>query len=91
MEGTEDWLHHVVLPEAVGVTSAATSYDHPHPEVTHLPIEDSPVVEVLLVWPHDSPQHPAVDQSATFARRHFRERGLDPGAAAGHDRSSVRR
>ena len=79
VDGTDEWLARIVLQEAVGVTSLATSYNYPHPEVRYIPIEDSPTVEVLLTWPTERP-HRGVDAFARFARSHFRSVAAAPAA-----------
>ncbi len=58
--GVDEWLTTIATGEAVGVTSAGTSYNHPHPGVRYLPLSGAAPVTVYLVWPR-SPSHPATD------------------------------
>ena len=74
---TDEWLMTVVLDKAVGVTSAATSFSHPHPEVVYRDIDDSPEVEVTVEW---NPQntHPACPDFAEFAQQYFHDLAAGP-------------
>lgn len=69
---TDEWLERIAIGDAVGVTAAATSYGHRHPDVTYRPLVDSPRVEVSLVWPRARP-HPDIDGFADVARGYLRE------------------
>lgn len=62
----------VALDESVGVTSAATSFAHRHPEVAYRSISDSPEVEVSIVW-REGREHPATPEFAEFAEAYFSE------------------
>lgn len=68
---TDEWLMNVVLDKAVGITSAATSFSHPHPEVLYRDIDDSPEVEVTIEWNPRS-AHSSCAELAIFAQRYFR-------------------
>jgi hypothetical protein len=57
VSGTDEWLTRIASGEAVGVTAAATAYNHRDPDVTYLPVEDSPHLRAALVWPATNP-HP---------------------------------
>ena len=68
---TEEWLTHIAMGSTVGVTSAATSYGHGHPDVVYRRVSDSPEVEVSLLW-HSLRPHPSVTAFADLAREYFR-------------------
>jgi DNA-binding transcriptional LysR family regulator len=67
---TDEWLTRIAIGDAVGVTAAATTKSHQHPDVAYLPIQDSPPVDVAMVWPAINP-HPQVTAFANFARDYF--------------------
>lgn len=67
---TDEWLTHIAVGDAVGLTSAATTYSHQHPEVVYRVVEDSPPVDVSLYWPEVRP-HPQSAAFADFARDYF--------------------
>ncbi|WP_229673505.1 LysR family transcriptional regulator [Nakamurella endophytica] len=58
---TDEWLTAIASGDAVGVTTEATAFQHPHPDVVFVPAAGAPRVPVLLVWPAVAP-HPAVAQ-----------------------------
>ncbi|MBG0831367.1 LysR family transcriptional regulator [Planomonospora sp. ID67723] len=68
--GVDEWLTAIATGEAVGVTTAATGYSHPHPGVRYLPLADAAPVTVHLVWPK-SPGHPATDDFRRLVRQHL--------------------
>ncbi|MTD12955.1 LysR family transcriptional regulator [Nakamurella sp. YIM 132087] len=55
----DEWLASIAAGEAIGVTPAATAFQHPLPGVVYLPLVDAPDVPVQLAWPLHAP-HPAV-------------------------------
>ena len=67
---TDEWLSRIALGDALGVTAAATTYSHQHPEVAYRPVEDSPPVEVALIWSATNPHLQAL-AFADFARDYF--------------------
>lgn len=69
---TEEWLTNIAMGEAVGITAAATLHNHRNTDVTYLPIDDAPAVEVLLAWSQQMP-HPKAAAFAELAREYFTE------------------
>lgn len=67
---TEEWLTHIAMGEAVGITAAATLHSHRSSDVNYLPIDDAPAVEVLLAWSQQTP-HPRAAEFARLARQYF--------------------
>jgi DNA-binding transcriptional LysR family regulator len=53
--GLDDWLTSIAAGQSIGITSAATAYQHPRPGVVYRPVEDAPPVRVSLAWWRDSP------------------------------------
>jgi len=70
VENTEEWLTQIALGDAVGLTSAATSFEHVFPDVEYRPLSDSPEVKVDLVW-NLRGAHSAVEPFSKLARRYF--------------------
>lgn len=68
--GVVEWLTAIATGTAVGVTAAGTSYHHPEPGVTYLPIADAEPVTVHLAWPAPVP-HPSTEAFVALARRHL--------------------
>lgn len=81
----DEWLTTIATGEAIGLTSEATEYSHPHPGVTYLPLPNTSPVPVYLTWPRRN-QHPMTDRFVAHARRTLRQQGSRiPDAPAGHD------
>ncbi|MBI4939695.1 MAG: LysR family transcriptional regulator [Actinobacteria bacterium] len=57
VHGVDEWLTLVAAGQAVGITSEATTRQHPRPGVVYRPVEDAPPVAVTLAWWRDDP-HP---------------------------------
>lgn len=74
---TDEWLMDVVLDKVVGVTSAATSFTHSHPEVVYREIVDSPEVDVTIEW-NSHGAHSACPRFAEFAQQYFRSLSAQP-------------
>jgi DNA-binding transcriptional LysR family regulator len=54
----EDWLTVIAAGQAIGMTSEATTQQHPHPGIVYRLVRDAPSVPVLLVWrKNDRPLH----------------------------------
>ena len=70
VSNTEEWLTNIAMGEAVGITAAATLHNHRNADVTYLPIDDAPAVEVLLAWSQQMP-HPKAAGFAELARQYF--------------------
>lgn len=50
VRGIEEWLTVVASGRALGMTSAATAWQHPRPGVVFRPVRDVPPVPVTLAW-----------------------------------------
>ncbi|APX03841.1 LysR family transcriptional regulator [Arthrobacter sp. QXT-31] len=70
VSNSDEWLSRIALGDAVGVTSVATAYSYQHPGVAYLPVEDSPPVDVSMLWPMADP-HPHAAAFADFSRGYF--------------------
>jgi DNA-binding transcriptional LysR family regulator len=58
IHGVDDWLTVIAAGQAVGMTSEATTKQHPRPGVAYRPVRDAPPVQVSLAWrADDPPQH----------------------------------
>ncbi|MEV0201014.1 LysR family transcriptional regulator [Nonomuraea sp. NPDC050691] len=68
--GVDEWLTTIATGDAIGVTTAGISYNHPHPGIRYLPLSDAAPVTVYLVWPA-SPSHPATDAFRRLVQRHL--------------------
>ena len=55
----DEWLTAIAAGEAIGFTSEATEYSHPHPGVSYTPLPGTPPVPFYLTWPRSHP-HPMV-------------------------------
>jgi DNA-binding transcriptional LysR family regulator len=55
VRGVDEWLTVIAAGQAVGLTAAATTAQHPRPGVVYRPVGDAPPVPVLLAWWADSP------------------------------------
>lgn len=63
----DEWLTAIAAGEAIGLTSEATEYSHPHPGVSYTPLPGTPPVPVYLTWPRSHP-HPMVGPFINHAR-----------------------
>jgi DNA-binding transcriptional LysR family regulator len=60
IHGVDDWLTVIAAGQAIGMTSEATTKQHPRPGVVYRPVRDAPQVPVSLAWRRDDPpQHVA--------------------------------
>ena len=50
IRGMEEWLTVIASGRALGMTSAATAWQHPRPGVVYRPVRDVPPVAVTLAW-----------------------------------------
>jgi len=57
----EDWLTHIALNQAVGITSEATAYQNPRPGVAYRVLRGAPPIRVHLAWWRDDPPAPLAD------------------------------
>ncbi|MFI7701571.1 LysR substrate-binding domain-containing protein [Nonomuraea sp. NPDC049480] len=73
--GVDEWLTTIATGEAVGVTTAGISYNHPHPGIRYLHLSDAAPVTVYLVWPI-SPSHPATDDFRRLVQRQLASQNL---------------
>jgi DNA-binding transcriptional LysR family regulator len=55
VHGVEDLLTLVVAGQAIGMTSAATTYQHRRPGVVYRRVRDAPPIQVGLAWWRDDP------------------------------------
>lgn len=69
---TDDWLAAIAAGTGIGVSSASTADQHPHPDVAYVPLPDAPRVEVLLTHREGQP-HPALAALRDLARALARE------------------
>lgn len=76
VSGTDEWLTHIALGEAVGITAEATIHNHQTSDVSYLPISDAPAVEVSLVYPRKQP-HPQAEVFASFGRDYLAQTLMD--------------
>jgi hypothetical protein len=67
----DEWLTAISAGEAIGVTSEATEYSHPHPGVSYAPLPGVTPVPVYLTWPRSDP-HPMVGRFISHARHVLR-------------------
>jgi DNA-binding transcriptional LysR family regulator len=51
----EDWLTHIALNQAVGITSEATAHQNPRPGVAYRALHGVPPIRVHLAWWRDDP------------------------------------
>ena len=51
----EDWLTHIALNQAVGITSEATAHQNPRPGVAYRALRGVPPIRVHLAWWRDDP------------------------------------
>ncbi len=51
----EDWLTHIALNQAVGITSVATAHQNPRPGVAYRALRGVPPIRVQLAWWKDDP------------------------------------
>ncbi len=51
----EDWLTHIALNQAVGITSEATAHQNPRPGVAYRVLRGVPPIRVQLAWWADDP------------------------------------
>ena len=68
----DEWLTAIAAGEAIGLTSEATEYSHPHPGVSYASLPGVEPVPVFLTWSRLNP-HPKVGQFVTHAGRILRE------------------
>ena len=54
VHGVDEWLTLIAAGQAIGITSAATSRQHPRPGVTYRPVRDAQPVPVWLAWWRDA-------------------------------------
>ncbi|MFC9359651.1 LysR family transcriptional regulator [Rhodococcus sp. NPDC057014] len=73
----DEWLTTIATGAAIGVTSDATEYSHPHPGVTYLPLTNTSPVPVYLTWPRHN-RHPMTDRFVVHAKQILNERTPDP-------------
>ncbi|MFF2109315.1 LysR family transcriptional regulator [Rhodococcus sp. ACS1] len=62
----DEWLTAIATGEAIGLTSVATEYSHPHPGVSYTALPDVAPVEVYLTWPRND-RHPMTGQFVEHA------------------------
>lgn len=55
VHGVDEWLTLIAAGQAVGITTQATTRQHPRPGVTYRPVRDAQPVAVSLLWWRDSP------------------------------------
>ncbi|WP_370185208.1 LysR family transcriptional regulator [Rhodococcus wratislaviensis] len=77
----DEWLTAIATGEAIGLTSDATEYSHPHPGVSYTPLPDIAPVPVYLAWPRRDP-HPMTDRFIAHAGRFLKKVQNRPAAAA---------
>ena len=51
----DDWLTHIALNQAVGITSEATAHQNPRPGVAYRALRGVPPIRVQLAWWRDDP------------------------------------
>lgn len=64
----DEWLTTIATGAAIGLTSDATEYSHPHPGVTYLPLPNTSPVPVYVTWPRRD-QHPMTDRFVVHAKQ----------------------
>lgn len=70
--GVDEWLTLIAAGQAIGITSEATTKQHPRPGVTYRPVRDAQPVPVWLAWWGDD--KPALaDALIDLARELYRE------------------
>ncbi|MBI5088347.1 MAG: LysR family transcriptional regulator [Actinobacteria bacterium] len=62
----DDWLVAIASGAGFGVTVASTAKLHPHPDVRYVPVDDAPLVALLLGWPRRG-AHPALAELRRLA------------------------
>lgn len=55
VHGVEDWLTLIAAGQAVGLTTEATTHQHPRPGVKFRPVRDAQPIPVWLAWRRDGP------------------------------------
>ncbi|WP_258723452.1 LysR family transcriptional regulator [Cellulomonas sp. NS3] len=56
----DEWLTLIAAGQAIGITSEATTWQHPRPGIVYRPVRDAPPVPVWLAWWRDGdPPHAA--------------------------------
>ncbi|MHA6524335.1 LysR family transcriptional regulator [Tessaracoccus sp. G1721] len=51
----DEWLTLIAAGQALGITTEATTWQHPRPGIAYRPLRDAPPVTVLLAWWRDAP------------------------------------
>ncbi len=49
----DEWLTLIAAGQAIGITSVATTWQHPRPGIVYRPVRDTPPVPVWLAWWRD--------------------------------------
>lgn len=49
----DEWLTLIAAGQAIGITTAATTWQHPRPGIVYRPVRDAPPVPVWLAWWRD--------------------------------------
>ena len=78
----DDWLLAIATSSGVGVTPASTALLHPHPDVRFIPIDDAPLVPLVLAWPRHQP-HPHIATFVSVARHALESDRSGPKAPGG--------
>lgn len=60
VHGVDDWLNLIAAGQAIGISSEATTRQHPRPGVVYRRVRDAQPVPVWLAWWRDSPPAHAV-------------------------------
>jgi DNA-binding transcriptional LysR family regulator len=55
IHGVDEWLTLIAAGQAVGMTSEATTRQHPRPGVAYRPVRDAAPITVLVAWRTDDP------------------------------------
>jgi DNA-binding transcriptional LysR family regulator len=68
---TDEWLIAIASGEAVGVTAESTAFQHPHPGMQFIRLQDVPAIAVSLVWRNSGspPAHSALSDFISLVHR----------------------
>lgn len=72
VRGMEEWLNLIALGDVVGMTAAATAWQHPRPEIRYRRVVGTPPVAVTVAWRASSP-HPLAQAFAALVASAYAE------------------